>query len=88
VKAFNTIGASNFAYSRFGSECATMFICGDDAWAKSAVAGLVTELGFDSVDAGPLLAARFLEPLAMLWIHLAFKQGLGPTGHAFKLLRR
>jgi 8-hydroxy-5-deazaflavin:NADPH oxidoreductase len=88
VKAFNTIGAPNFANPRFGAENASMFICGDDASAKSAVGKLAAELGLDVVDTGPLSASRWLEPLAMLWIHLAFKQGLGPTGHAFKLLRR
>ena len=88
VKAFNTIGAPNFANPRFGSENASMFICGDDVEAKKSVAKLASDLGFDVVDAGPLTAARLLEPLAMLWIHLAFKQGLGPNGHAFKLLRR
>ena len=88
VKAFNTIGAGNFGSPRFGSENASMFICGDDASAKAAVSKLAAELGFDVVDAGPLTAARLLEPLAMLWIHLAYKQGLGPSGHAFKLLRR
>ncbi len=88
VKAFNTIGAPNFANPRFGSESASMFICGDDASAKAIVAKLAADLGFDVVDSGPLIAARWLEPLAMLWIHLAYKQGLGPTGHAFKLLRR
>lgn len=88
VKAFNTIGAPNFGNPRFGSENASMFICGDDSEAKSAVGKLAAELGFDVVDCGPLTAARMLEPLAMLWIHLAFKQRLGPNGHAFKLLRR
>lgn len=88
VKAFNTIGAANFENSRFGSERATMFICGDNASAKSSVARLAEDLGFEVVDAGPLTASRLLEPLAMLWIHLALKQGFGATGHAFKLLRR
>lgn len=88
VKAFNTIGADNFGNPKFGSETASMFICGDDAAAKSLVGGLAAELGFDVVDVGPLTAARLLEPLAMLWIHLAIKQGWGATGHAFKMLRR
>ena len=87
VKAFNTIGAPNFANPQFGSQAASMFIAGDDASAKSAVAKLASEMGFDVVDTGALLTARWLESLAMLWIYLAFKQGLGPTGHAFKLLR-
>jgi 8-hydroxy-5-deazaflavin:NADPH oxidoreductase len=88
VKAFNTIGAPNFANPHFGSERASMFIAGDDPAAKKAVAKLTSDLDFEVVDVGPLLASRWLEPLAMLWIHLAFKQGLGPNGHAFKLLRR
>ncbi len=88
VKAFNTIGAVNFGNPRFGSESASMFICGDDNAAKSTVAKLAAELSFDVVDAGPLTVSRLLEPLAMLWIHLAYGRGLGPTGHAFKLLRR
>jgi 8-hydroxy-5-deazaflavin:NADPH oxidoreductase len=88
VKAFNTIGAVNFGKPAFGSDRASMFICGDDADAKAVVAQLAAELGFEVVDAGPLTASRLLEPLAMLWIHLAFKQGLGPAGHAFRLLRR
>ncbi len=88
VKAFNTTGAGNFAKPKFGSEQASMFICGDDAAAKGVVTMLAQEMGFEVVDAGALTSARLLEPLAMLWIHLAYKQGLGPTGHAFKLLRR
>jgi NADPH-dependent F420 reductase len=88
VKAFNTIGAANFGNPQFGAERATMFICGDDTAAKKVVNELASELDFDVVDAGPLLAARWLEPLAMLWIHLGYKQGFGPTGHAFRLLRR
>lgn len=88
VKAFNSIGASSFETPRFGSERASMFICGDDTAAKNVVSRLAAELDFDPVDVGPLLASRWLEPLAMLWIHLGYKQGWGPTGHAFKLLRR
>lgn len=88
VKAFNTIGAANFENPRFGSESASMFICGDDPAAKAVVTKLASELNFDVVDAGPLIASRWLEPLAMLWIHLALKQGFGATGHGFKLLRR
>ena len=65
-----------------------MFICGDDTSAKSLVGQLTAELGFDVVDAGPLTASRSLEPMAMLWVHLAYVQGWGPAGHAFKMLRR
>jgi predicted dinucleotide-binding enzyme len=87
VKALNTTGAGNMLEPRYGEGATTMFVCGDDAGAKAVVGGLVRELGFDAVDAGPLSQARLLEPLAMLWISLAVHQGLGPN-IAFRLMRR
>lgn len=87
VKAFNTTGAGNMANTHYGSNEITMCIAGDDTAAKSTVTKLAQELGFEAVDAGPLMNARLLEPFAMLWIYLAIKQGLGPN-IAFKLLRR
>jgi predicted dinucleotide-binding enzyme len=87
VKAFNTTGADNMAAPQFGAERPFMPFCGDDPAAKAAVARLIADTGFEPVDAGPLASARLLEPFAMLWIHLALAQGLGPR-FAFKLLRR
>ena len=87
VKAFNTIGAQHMANPRFGGQSASMFICGDDAAAKKTVAALAEALGFESVDAGPLTQARLLEPLAMLWISMAYAYGHG-VNIAFRLLRR
>src|SRR5262249_5927084 len=87
VKAFNTIGAARFATPGFGSEVATMFICADDAGAKQSVTQLAAEMGFEVSDAGDLAVARLLEPLGMLWIHLAVLRGLG-TDIAFRLLRQ
>ncbi|WP_287587370.1 NADPH-dependent F420 reductase [Candidatus Borrarchaeum sp.] len=86
VKAFNTMGVGVMANVQFGSETASNFICGDDE-AKSVVRSLGEDIGFDVIDIGPLSNARLLEPLAMLWIYLAFKHGMG-TDIAFKLLRR
>lgn len=87
VKIFNTTGANNMADPRYGGEGVTMFYCGDDPGAKEVAARLAADLGFEPVDAGPLAAARLLEPLALLWISLAYRQGLGRE-IAFKLLRR
>jgi 8-hydroxy-5-deazaflavin:NADPH oxidoreductase len=87
VKAFNMTGAKNMASPAYGAQPITMCICGDDAAAKTTVGGLAAELGFEVVDTGPLTTARYLEPLAMLWIHLAYVQGLGPD-FAFKIMRR
>jgi predicted dinucleotide-binding enzyme len=87
VKAFNTTGAENMAAPVYGQQPTTMFICGDDEMAKAAAAQLAEELGFEVVDAGGLSAARHLENLALLWIHLARVAGLG-RDIAFRLVRR
>jgi len=87
VKAFNTTGAKNMADPKFGSQSASMFVCGDDAEARSTVMKLAEELGFEAVDCGPLSAARYLEPMAMLWIHLCVGLGRGPD-FAFKIVKR
>jgi predicted dinucleotide-binding enzyme len=87
VKIFNTTGANNMANPDFGGIAATMFYCGDDAEAKAVAARLAADLGFDPLDAGNLEQARLLEPLALLWIRLAYVQKQGRE-IAFKLLRR
>ena len=87
VKAFNTTGAENMADTHYPGGSAFMPVCGDDAQARSQVLALATLIGFDAVDCGALSAARYLEPFAMTWIHLAFKQGLGRK-FAFNLMRR
>lgn len=85
VKAFNTVGYNVMADPSFGSDRAVMFYAGDDGEAKSTVASLAAELGFEAVDAGPLTQARVLEPFALLWISLAMAGG---REMAFKYLRR
>ena len=87
VKAFNTTGAENMANARAFAVRPMMPVAGDDAAAKAAVRKLAEELGFDAVDAGPLAMSRHLEPLAMLWIKLAYAQGFG-RDFAFALARR
>jgi predicted dinucleotide-binding enzyme len=61
------------------------FVAGDDARAKASVASLVEDLGFEVRDAGPLKAARLLEPMAMVWIDQAMRYGMTPT-HAWALV--
>jgi predicted dinucleotide-binding enzyme len=87
VKAFSTTGAGNMADSRYPNGKLMMAVAGDDAAAKQTVMSLASDLGFDPVDTGPLTMCRYLEPLAMIWINLAYTQGLGP-GIGFALLRR
>ena len=54
---------------------------------KRTVLWLVSDAGFEAVDVGGLRTARLLESLAMLWIELARKRGLGPD-FAFSLQRK
>ena len=87
VKAFNTTGAENMADSRYPGGVPFMPVCGDDAGARARVVALAALIGFDAVDCGDLQAARYLEPFAMTWIHLAIKLGHGRS-FAFARLQR
>jgi 8-hydroxy-5-deazaflavin:NADPH oxidoreductase len=84
-KAMNQIGAPMMDHPQLPGE-PVMFVCGDDDDAKRVTTELVTELGFEAVDAGDLAVARLLEPYALIWIHLALHRGFG-TNWAFGLLR-
>lgn len=87
VKAFNTTGAENMADTHYPNGAPFMPVCGDDAQARARVVALATLIGFDAVDCGPLSAARYLEPFAMTWIHMAIKLGQGRR-FAFARLQR
>ncbi|HEX5614729.1 MAG TPA: NAD(P)-binding domain-containing protein [Acidimicrobiia bacterium] len=88
VKACNTTGSGVMADPfAAGDVLPVMPYCGDDAAAKDLVAGLIGALGFEPLDAGGLDAARLLEALAELWVHLAYGRGLG-ADIAYAVLRR
>ncbi|MBZ0148436.1 MAG: NADPH-dependent F420 reductase [Pseudorhodoplanes sp.] len=86
VKAFNTTGAENMAKAKDFPAKPVMFVAGDDDGAKKTVQKLAEEIGFEAIDAGPLKASRYLEPMAMQWIKLAYG-GVGKQ-FAFSLVRR
>ena len=50
----------------------TVFLCGDEERAKGVVGNLVRDLGAHPVDAGPLKAARLVEPAMMLTVSIAY----------------
>jgi predicted dinucleotide-binding enzyme len=86
VKAFNSVGAAQMVNPQFAGGKPTMFICGNDPAAKSSVATLLDQLGWETEDMGPVEAARAIEPLCMLWcIPGIARNDWSP--HAFKLLR-
>jgi predicted dinucleotide-binding enzyme len=75
AKAFNTIGAENYATARDRAVKAAMFVAGDDPDAKAAAMALATELGFRAEDAGPLANAKILEDMVRVWLALTGAHG-------------
>ena len=89
VKAFNTVFAQVIDEGAdFGNgQKATVFYAGDDEHAKQTARTIAESLGFETVDAGPLRHARYLEPLAFLNIYFGYGAGQG-TGIAPTWIRR
>lgn len=79
VKTLNQVGAEIMANPSTLAAIPVMFLAGDDMTAKAKAAALVTDAGFEVLDAGPLRQARLLEALAMLWINQAIVRGEGRT---------
>ena len=81
VKAFNTVFAQILGGEATNNAKVQVLYAGDDSAAKDSVRSLIESAGFESVDAGPLANARYLEPLGMLNIYLGYVAGRG-TGDA------
>jgi 8-hydroxy-5-deazaflavin:NADPH oxidoreductase len=80
LKAFNTTFAGTLAAGTVGPLTTTVLIAGDDADAKSTLAGIVTSGGVKAVDAGSLKRARELEALGFLQLTLAASDKISWTG--------
>lgn len=81
VKAFTIYGFENFennAYPGYGAQAAMLF-CGNDAAAKTTVAGLIGALGWEPLDVGGLEQALHLEHMTLLWVRLVRVQGHSPN---------
>ena len=80
LKAFNTNFAATLASGTVGGSTTTVQIAGDDADAKSTLAGIVTSGGLAAIDAGSLSRARELEALGFLQLTLAANEKISWTG--------
>jgi 8-hydroxy-5-deazaflavin:NADPH oxidoreductase len=85
AKAFNTTGFNNMKNPSYGGKPVSMLFCSDDSTAKNTCEKLIRDVGFDPVFAGPLKQARYLEPMAMLWITMSIQGG---RDFAFTIVRR
>jgi len=86
VKAWNIIGSSHMVNPDFPAGKPDMFICGNDPDAKKLITGFLDTFGWETFDIGEIGYARFLEPLAMVWIVYGFSTNT--WNHAFKLLKK
>jgi 8-hydroxy-5-deazaflavin:NADPH oxidoreductase len=81
VSAFNTVPSEvlfGVFEARDKASRPSLVYCGDDESAKAVAAGLIRDVGFDPVDAGPLRIARYTEPFALLVAQLAYEGDGGP----------
>lgn len=85
VKAFNSVGSALMVNPKIPSGRPTMFYCGNDAEAKTGVAALLDQFGWDGEDMGGAIAARAIEPLAVLWCIPGFLRN--DWAHAFRMVR-
>lgn len=67
VKAFNTLNWRQMVDPETSGGAITIAIAGDDAQAKAIVAELVTGMGLEAIDFGPLRYAHVLEEMLVVW---------------------
>jgi 8-hydroxy-5-deazaflavin:NADPH oxidoreductase len=85
VKAFNAVGNALMVDPDLPGGPPTMFVCGDDADAKTVVGGVLADFGWDVADLGAAPAARAIEPLCILWCIPGLLEG--NWHHALRWLR-
>lgn len=81
VKAFNTLFAQVLADGPLfaDNQRGSVFVASDSERAKQTAVTLARSLGWNTVDAGGLANARYLEPLAGFNIYLGYGAGLGTS---------
>jgi len=85
VKAFSSVGNALMVDPALPGGRPSMFICGNDADARAFTTRLLDQFGWDTEDLGTAVAARAIEPLAMLWCIPGFLQN--DWAHAYKVVR-
>lgn len=86
VKCFNQTGFAAMGDAGAYGARPLMLAAGDDEAARKLALRLAGEIGFEALDMGPLANARLLEAVAMTWVELAMKRGVG-RDFAFAAIR-
>ena len=77
VKAFNTLGWRTMVDPDSTGGPVSIPLVGDSSVAKAKIAGIVTSMGLEPIDVGPLRNARHVEGLSVLLLNNAFGGGPG-----------
>jgi predicted dinucleotide-binding enzyme len=85
VKFFNSVGAHLMVQPKVQGGTPSMFICGNDADARSVAATLARQLGWNVEDVGTAVAGHAVEALCQLWCAPGFSRN--DWVHAFAVLR-
>lgn len=86
VKTLNVVGYQNM-FNPVGSkkQKPTMFVCGNNKSAINQVGKLLNDMGWqDIVDLGNIEGARYLEPLAVIW--LKYGSNRKTSDHIFSVI--
>lgn len=87
VKAFNIVGNADMFRPQYPDGPPTMFIAGNDDAARNEVRQVLQAFGWpDVIELGGIENARYLEPMAMVWIVNYIRSQRGGT--AFRLIRK
>lgn len=78
VDAFTTVWAP-VVRNPGDREPVSVFVCSDDETAKTLVSSLASEIGFESINGGPLLNAIYAEAMGIFIARLARDSGYGAT---------
>jgi len=81
VSAFGTVPSEvlfDVYEARRKANRPSLVFCGDDKRSKTVAAQLISDAGFEPVDAGPLKVARYTEPFTLLIAQLAYEGDRGP----------
>jgi predicted dinucleotide-binding enzyme len=75
VKAFNTLNWRTMVEPETAGGPVTIPLVGDSDAAKATVAALVSGIGLEPIDLGPLRHARYVEGMLILWINNRYAGG-------------